>query len=86
MNNLPKKALVTGATRGIGGSIGLFLQRSGLQVIGTATTKEGVNNLKANGFIGIQLDLNSENSVKNFLSSIGSDHKNISILCPGSLH
>ena len=80
MNSSPKKALVTGATRGIGSSIGLILRRSGLQVIGTATTKEGVNNLKEKGIIGIQLDLNSENSVENFLSNIGSDHQNISIL------
>ena len=47
----PFHFILTGATRGIGGSIGLFLQRSGLQVVGTATTKEGVNNLKANGFV-----------------------------------
>ena len=37
----PQVALVTGATRGIGRAIALALAKSGLQVVGTATSEAG---------------------------------------------
>lgn len=42
-----KIALVTGATRGIGGSIAIHLGQEGATVIGTATTEQGVEAIKA---------------------------------------
>lgn len=50
-----KKALVTGASRGIGQGIALALAREGAIVIGTATTQEGADRIKQN-FQAAQLD------------------------------
>jgi len=38
-------ALVTGASRGIGAAIALYLAKQGLQVVGTATTDEGASRI-----------------------------------------
>lgn len=40
-----KTALVTGASRGIGQAIAIALGRAGATVVGTATTREGVNKI-----------------------------------------
>ena len=42
-----KTALVTGASRGIGKAIALQLQALGAKVVGTATSKNGADNISA---------------------------------------
>ena len=75
-----KKALVTGATRGIGKAISKGLKLQGFEVIGTATSSKGVNLLKEEGIIGFELDLNCNQSTNKFIESIKEDHKDITIL------
>ena len=58
MSNLQKKVLITGATRGIGKSMAETLFSQDYQIIGTATSDEGVESLNSKGFLGIKLDLN----------------------------
>ncbi|MFL2697975.1 MAG: 3-oxoacyl-[acyl-carrier-protein] reductase [Gammaproteobacteria bacterium] len=75
-----KKALVTGATRGIGKAISKSLKLEGFEVIGTATSSKGVNLLKEEGIIGFELDLNCNQSTNKFIESIKEDHKDITVL------
>jgi 3-oxoacyl-[acyl-carrier protein] reductase len=69
-------ALVTGASRGIGQAIALELGRQGAQVIGTATSSDGVEKisqvLKENNLAGrgIVLDVNSTESIAAALSEL----------------
>ena len=66
-----KKALITGASRGIGHAIALTLGTYGAKVSGTATTREGVatidSTFKSAGIdgIGLMLDVSSEKSIEN---------------------
>jgi 3-oxoacyl-[acyl-carrier protein] reductase len=76
----PKIAIVTGATRGIGQAISLALKSSGIKVIGTATTKKGVEDINAAGFIGALLNLTESNSVETFWSEIKEQYQTINIL------
>lgn len=75
-----KTALVTGASRGIGRAIALELKSKDLSIIGTATSKAGVDALIENGIEGYILDLNSPNSIGNFWEQLEADKKNISVL------
>jgi len=61
-----KKALVTGATRGIGKAIVQALQKMGATVIGTATTVEG-----AAAIHGKVLDVSDRASIKKLMDEIG---------------
>ena len=75
-----KTALVTGASRGIGRAIALELKSKDFSIIGTATSKVGVDALIENGIEGYILDLNSPNSIGNFWEQLEADKKNISVL------
>ena len=75
-----KTALVTGASRGIGRAIALALKSKDFSIIGTATSKAGVDALIENGIEGYILDLNSPNSIGNFWEQLEVDKKNISVL------
>ena len=52
-----KTALITGASRGIGNAIALYLKSEGYRVLGTATSAEGVLKLEDKGIEGLILDL-----------------------------
>jgi 3-oxoacyl-[acyl-carrier protein] reductase len=87
MINLQGKiALVTGASRGIGGAILLTLSKAGAYVIGTATTQEGANNinsmLEKEGLLGkgAVLDVTNGQSVDELLDRLSADDKTPSIL------
>ena len=64
-----KVALITGASRGIGQAIALELGRQGAQIIGTATSSSGAENitsyLRENNIVGrgLVLDVNQAESV-----------------------
>ena len=75
-----KTALVTGASRGIGRAIALELKSKDFAIIGTATSKAGVDALIENGIEGYILDLNLPNSISNFWEQLEADKKNISVL------
>ncbi len=71
-----KTALVTGASRGIGQSIALALGKAGAHVIGTATSKNGVESIKKiftdNGLKGSAyvLDVADNSSINEFKNTL----------------
>ena len=75
-----KTALITGASRGIGNSVALEFKDKGYSVIGTATSKDGAENLNKNGIEGYVLDLSSKDSIEEFWSSLEESRKDISVL------
>ena len=75
-----KTALVTGASRGIGKAIAEKLKAENYKVLGTATSDSGVDILNSNGIKGYLLDLNSKDSIENFLSKLASDNNTLSVL------
>ena len=75
-----KTALVTGASRGIGKAIAEKLKAENYKVLGTATSDSGVDILNSNGIKGYLLDLNSKDSIENFLSKLESDNNTLSVL------
>ena len=75
-----KKVLITGSSRGIGKAIALELKEKGYEVIGTATSKKGIDSLSKENITGLLLDLNSLDSIENFNETIQSNHSDISIL------
>ena len=80
MVNESKKVLITGASRGIGKAIAVKLKEKDFNVIGTATSKEGVQSLIEEGFMGIELDLNQKKSIALFKKLLVDEHSDISIL------
>ena len=81
-----KVTLVTGASRGIGKAIALELGKNGAQVVGTATTSQGAENITAylkqeniEG-AGAVLDVCDELSIKECIDQINKNHGNIDIL------
>ena len=86
MSSADKVALVTGASRGIGQAIALELGKSGLIVIGTATSEEGakrISELFAEFDIkgtGMCLDVTSDESVKSVIAQINETYSAPQIL------
>ena len=80
MVNESKKVLITGASRGIGKAIAVKLKEKDFNVIGTSTSKEGVQSLIEEGFMGIELDLNQKKSIALFNKLLVDEHSDISIL------
>ncbi len=86
-NNLTNKvALITGASRGIGEAIMLKLGKHGATVIGSATTKNGADNiaqkLTNNNIIGtgIKLDVCDDNQISSNIKYINDNYGSIDIL------
>jgi len=80
MNNEIKKVLITGSTRGIGKAIALELKQKGYEIIGTATSRKGIDVLSKYEITGLLLDLNSYESIEKFSEIITSKYSDISIL------
>lgn len=84
MSDIKKVALVTGASRGIGKSIALTLARSGITVIGTATSDAGAaaitDYLKEFGGRGIALNVNDKESIESVVKNIAENEGDITIL------
>ena len=80
MNNKTKKVLITGSSRGIGLATALELKKSGYEIIGTATSKKGIDVLSKKGISGLILNLNSDKSIDTFLKKITDQYTDISIL------
>ncbi len=74
------KVLITGASRGIGRAIALRLKEKNHEVIGTATSKQGIESLAKEGVIGIELDLNNKKSIETFNKLLVNEHTDISVL------
>tara|TARA_Y100001970_G_scaffold180262_1_gene219468 strand:- start:10744 stop:11445 length:702 start_codon:yes stop_codon:yes gene_type:complete len=72
------KALVTGASRGIGKAVSLALLEQGYEVLGTSTTEVGAKNLDELGIMGFVLDL--QENIEPFIQKISNKHPDISVL------
>ena len=75
-----KTALITGASRGIGNAIALYLKSEGYRVLGTATSAEGVLKLEDKGIEGLILDLNSAESKEKLWEQVEKKKTQISVL------
>src|SRR6058998_2481648 len=83
---IPRVALVTGASRGIGRSIALMLGGRGATVVGTATTDAGAQSITA--YLsqaqirgnGAQLDVRIAQNVERLVAEIERAHGAVSIL------
>ena len=75
-----KKILITGASRGIGKDIALKSKEKGYKVLGTSTTKEGVELINENGIQGLQLNLNKQDTIESFINILIQEHADIDVL------
>ena len=75
-----KKILITGASRGIGKDIALKAKEKGYKVLGTSTTKEGVELINENGIQGLQLNLSKQESIESFIKILIQEHADIDVL------
>ena len=75
-----KKILITGASRGIGKDIALKSKEKGYKVLGTSTTKEGVELINENGIQGLQLNLSKQESIESFINLLIQEHADIDVL------
>ncbi|MGV6808060.1 MAG: 3-oxoacyl-ACP reductase FabG [bacterium] len=86
MNDQPKVALVTGASRGIGAAISDLLGSQGLTVIGTATSESGAEKISARfAEKGIQgagkvLNVSEQESVDSLIKDINENFGAVTIL------
>lgn len=84
MEDSKKVALVTGASRGIGQAIALTLAKSGVTVIGTATSESGAaaitEYLKEFGGRGVALNVNDKENIEAAIKNITETEGDITIL------
>lgn len=84
MSEIKKVALVTGASRGIGKEIALTLARSGVVVIGTATSENGANAISEYlaefSGRGVVLDVTNKENIDNVIKNIAANDGDITIL------
>jgi 3-oxoacyl-[acyl-carrier protein] reductase len=84
MSEIKKIALVTGASRGIGRSIATTLAKSGITVIGTATSDSGAEAiteyLKEFGGRGVALNVNDKVNIDAVVKDIALNDGDITIL------
>jgi 3-oxoacyl-[acyl-carrier protein] reductase len=80
MSKEKKKILITGASRGIGKSLALKSKKNGYVVVGTSTSKRGVQELENEGILGLELNLNDDRSIKEFNNFLIKDHSDVEIL------
>ena len=64
LSKLQKSVLITGCSSGIGYCVANGLKQRGYRVIATARRTESVEQLKAEGFESLQLDLSSSDSIQ----------------------
>jgi NAD(P)-dependent dehydrogenase (short-subunit alcohol dehydrogenase family) len=77
---MKKVAIITGASSGIGKSTALQLQKDGYTVYGAARRKERMNDLESRGIKTIALDVTSEESMVNCISTIEKTEGRIDVL------
>jgi len=65
-----KSVLVTGCSSGLGRDIAVYLAEKGWKVFATARRTEDVEQLKKQGFLAFQLDLNSSESINSVVDAI----------------
>ncbi len=78
-----RNALVTGASRGIGAAIAQRLLNDGLFVIGTATTADGADQISkklGEGGLGLQLQIQDQDSIQSALDEVSSTKRSIDVL------
>ena len=76
-----KVALITAAAgAGIGAAISDKLLSSGYEVIGTATSQEGLESIYKRGIKGILLDLNSKSSINSCWEDIINEFHHVDAL------
>lgn len=84
MSEIKKIALVTGASRGIGRSIATTLAKSGIIVIGTATSESGAeaitDYLKEFGGRGVALNVNDKANIDAVVKDIAATEGDLTIL------
>jgi len=80
MSKEKKKILITGASRGIGKSLALKSKENGYVVVGTSTSKKGVQELENEGIQSLELNLNDNRSIKEFNNFLIKDHSDVEIL------
>lgn len=74
---MPKTICITGASSGIGKSIGEYLTNKGYQVIGSSRTPEKYPDTK---FLLLPLDVRDDQSVRTFMAEVLSRTKKIDVL------
>ncbi len=69
-NNADKTILITGCSSGIGYCVARGLQQRGYRVFATARREDSVEQLKAEGFESLQLDLDDSQSIKQAVDEV----------------
>ncbi len=75
---MSKVVLITGASSGIGKSIGLYLKEKGFIVYGTSRNPDKVSN--SNGLSLLQLDVTNEDTIAKAITTIVSEHGKLDVL------